>query len=339
MLGQYRSQNPRPFALRPEVSGSDANGPLVAQREKRLHADTEADDLDAAIAGNIESYLKKNFSYTLDLTDTKQIEGEDPLVAFLYDRKKGHCEYFAGAMTLLCQSIGIKSRMCLGFRCDEYNATPGADYYIVRQSHAHAWVDLGLHTRNWLEDDNDPTGDSDAVEQARRAGIMQKVRHIFDYLQYAYGEAIITYSNENQPNLLQNTETIMLKMSSRSSGRDEFMRRLQLDQLFASRKFLAFFSAALIAAMVIMAATVLLLIARYALEKWRLRRRAVRIGIGSLPSGEQLYALARQLEFYDDLLGLLNRRKIVRRPTQTPLEFSRSLLVPSGPTPTKQSGV
>ena len=74
----------------------------------------------------------------------------------------------------------------------------------------------------------------------------------------------------------------------------------------------------------LMGAAALFLISRYALEKWRLLRRAERIGIGSLPGDEQL-RLARQLEFYDNLLGLLNRRRITRRPQQTPLEFSQSL--------------
>jgi len=72
------------------------------------------------------------------------------------------------------------------------------------------------------------------------------------------------------------------------------------------------------------------LTARWAWQRIRLRRRAARIGIDSLPSVEQL-RLARQLGFYDDLVCLLARRQLTRRPHQTPLEFSRSLLVlPSG---------
>ena len=59
-------------------------------------------------------------------------------------------------------------------------------------------------------------------------------------------------------------------------------------------------------------------------EKWRLHRRAVRIGLESLPPGEQM-RLARQLGFYDDLLQLLARHQIVRPRHLTPLEFSRSL--------------
>jgi hypothetical protein len=65
-------------------------------------------------------------------------------------------------------------------------------------------------------------------------------------------------------------------------------------------------------------------------EKWRLRRRAVRIGLEALPPEEQL-RLARQLGFYDDLVQLLARHHITRPRHLTPLEFSRSLtFLPAG---------
>ena len=65
-------------------------------------------------------------------------------------------------------------------------------------------------------------------------------------------------------------------------------------------------------------------LAHFFWKKWQLARRAARIGINSLPPEEQL-RLARQLAFYDELFRLLARRRIARRPHQTPSEFSRSL--------------
>ena len=66
-----------------------------------------------------------SFSYTLDLTDVNQITGIDPMVAFLTDFKRGNCEYFAGAMALMCQSLSIPARVVIGFRCDDYNSVGG----------------------------------------------------------------------------------------------------------------------------------------------------------------------------------------------------------------------
>jgi len=126
------------YARKPEVSGSNETGPLAGQRPK----EALVTPLDQTIAANIEKHLQgPGFSYTLDLTDAKGIgEGRDPLTAFLTDFKRGHCEYFAGAMTLMCQSLGMQARVVVGFKCDEFNALTGS--YVVRQSHAHAWVEV-----------------------------------------------------------------------------------------------------------------------------------------------------------------------------------------------------
>jgi hypothetical protein len=56
----------------------------------------------------------------------------------------------------------------------------------------------------------------------------------------------------------------------------------------------------------------------------RMRRRAARIGLDNLPTAEQI-RLARQLGFYEQLMTLLERRRIIRPRHQTAAEFSDSL--------------
>jgi transglutaminase-like putative cysteine protease len=126
--------------------------------------------VDDAIATNIENHLRSTFAYTLDLTDAKRIEGQDPMVAFLYDLKRGHCEYFAGAMTLLCQSLGMQARMVVGFKCDEYN--PIVKQYVVRQAHAHAWVEVLLPDGHWKT--FDPTSGRDPRQGQRQTGCWRR---------------------------------------------------------------------------------------------------------------------------------------------------------------------
>ncbi|HWE03399.1 MAG TPA: DUF3488 and transglutaminase-like domain-containing protein [Tepidisphaeraceae bacterium] len=341
----------RDYALRADVSGVDARGSLAVQRYERykqshpraaqpagdfepefpgFEADSTpaaADDLDEQIAFNIERHLKSNFGYTLDLTDVKRIEGRDPLAAFLYDFKKGHCEYFAGAMTLMCQSLGMKARMCAGFRCDEYNSTPGADYFIVRQSHAHVWVEV-FTKDGWKT--FDPTADSDAVEQARKAGVWQKVKHFFNFLEFGYGKSVIAYTNDDRSNLVQRAESSMIRATVRSTRRFERIRRYGLIRWLGTTWFNRISSSALKPALALLAIICAGFFGHFVLKKYRLARRAARIGIDTLPQQEQL-RLARQLEFYDELLRLLARRRIARRPHQTPLEFSQSLIfLPAG---------
>jgi len=164
------------FARRLEVSGSDAGRGMAARRGP----DGIAGNLDATIASNIERYLRTHFKYTLDLTDARRIEDRDPIVSFLYDWQRGHCEYFAGAMTLMCQSLGMEARMVVGFRVppDEYNGL--GKYYIVRQSAAHAWVEVRTAS-GWQS--YDPTSDTDADRAGRTASSWRKVLHVLDYLE------------------------------------------------------------------------------------------------------------------------------------------------------------
>ncbi len=285
----------RDYALRPEVSGTEAGRPLAAARHARFQKSPkptaepffdsyQADDADEEIAKNIEHHLRTEFAYTLDLTDTRRIEGRDPMVAFLYDFKRGHCEYFAGAMTLLCQSLGMKARMCLGFRTDEYNATLGADYYVVRQSHAHAWVEV-FTKKGWLT--FDPTSDRDSAVQASRAGWGQKIRHLFDSLEYNYGNTIIGYSNEDRINLFQATEAALIQTTMRSREFERF-RHSRIDQILSSKGFWTFSSGALATVMGLMVLAVLVIVARFVWDKWELKKRAMRIGLDSLPLDEQL---------------------------------------------------
>jgi transglutaminase-like putative cysteine protease len=300
------------YARRPEVSGSDATGPLA---ERRPRGGYGPNDLDEQIAANIERHLRTSFSYTLDLTDAKKIIGDqDPMVAFLYQLKRGHCEYFAGAMTLMCQSLGMQARVVTGFKCDEYNDTPGAGYYIVRQNHAHAWVEV--RTRGGWKT-FDPTSGNEVG--ANRITLWQRVKHLLDYMEFSYANNIIAYDGTNQENLVNNVETQMTNTMYRGVG---WMARVR--EFLSSEQFDYITSHVVFVLVGLIVLVLIGFIAWYVWEQWQLRRRAARIGLEALPPAEQL-RLARQLGFYDDLLKLLARHDVHRPKHLTPMEFSRSL--------------
>jgi transglutaminase-like putative cysteine protease len=301
------------FAHRADVSGADEAGPLAPRRAR----DQRVTPLDLPIATNVERYLRTNYLYTLDLTDAARAAGEDPMVAFLYDFKRGHCEYFAGAMTLLCQSLGMQARVVLGFKCDEYNDI--GNYYVVRQSHAHAWVEV-------LGDDGfwhtfDPTGARSAPPPA--PGMFARLRNLFNFMEFTWANSVIAYDRESRANVWRNTENTLINTISNSS-----------DQVTRAKKWVSggdpsgaiFFlgSKALTIMIYLMVAGLLGAIVWFFVEKWRLRRRARRIGLGALPPHDQL-RLARQLGFYDDLLRLLERHRIYRPRHLTPMEFSQAV--------------
>jgi hypothetical protein len=306
------------YALRPEVSGSDATGPLAPRRPTTAPAPHE---LDAEIAASIEAHLRTQFAYTLDLTDARKIiESQDPLVAFLYDLKRGHCEYFAGAMALMCQSMGMQARVVTGFKCDEFNDTPGAGYYIVRQAHAHAWVEVRTPD-GWRT--YDPTSGNE-VGRAQD-DFWQRLKHLMNYMEFTYANSVIAYDNANQENLINSVETKMTNTMYRGAG------SLQSLQSWLSSERFDYFTSHVV--FILMGLIVLVLVGCvgwFLFEKWTLRRRAARIGLEALPPAEQL-RLARQLGFYDDLIKILARHEISRPRHLTPLEFSRSLtFLPAG---------
>ena len=106
---------------------------------------------DKAVA--IDRYLKAHFGYTLELPRTLP---RDPLANFLFDRKQGHCEYFASAMAVMLRTLHIPARVVTGFRTGEFNDLTGQ--YVVRASNAHAWVEAYFAPAGWVTFDPTPAG-------------------------------------------------------------------------------------------------------------------------------------------------------------------------------------
>lgn len=99
----------------------------------------------------IEEYLRKNLGYTLDLPGDEA----DPLAHFLFERKQGHCEYFASSMAIMLRTLNIPARVVNGFRGGEYNDLNHT--YIVRGRDAHSWVEAFFPDYGWATFDPTPS--------------------------------------------------------------------------------------------------------------------------------------------------------------------------------------
>ncbi len=311
------------YALRPEVSGVDAQGKPLA--EGLVPGSVRSYDVAAQIASNIEAHLHSSFEYTLDLSGNKPKDADaDPIVDFLYDSKKGWCEHFAGAMTTLCQSLGLKARLVSGFKVDEFNAMGG--YFIARQSHAHAWVEVLVREKDryvWKQFDPTTSRDADAV--ARATTTWTHVRHFFDYLQHTWANSVVAYDASSQNNLLDDVETKMVNATIRASSAANSSRGWFSDTMdWLSEKKYDISERIILVLMTLMSFIAIGLVTWYVWQRKKLMRRARRIGLDSLGSNEAR-RLARQLGFYEEMIDVLARRNILRQPHLTPLEFSHSL--------------
>lgn len=115
--------------------------PSIAFEARRVAASI-GDRADSAfwLSHAIEDYLVATggFRYTLDLSAPRD-SSVDPIEQFVARDRQGHCQYFASAMAMMLRSQNIPARVVVGYKSDEYN--PLGEHYLVRQLHAHAWVE------------------------------------------------------------------------------------------------------------------------------------------------------------------------------------------------------
>jgi len=100
----------------------------------------------------IEAYLRTNYPY--DLNVPAPPPDQDVADYFLFDLKKGYCDYYATAMVVLARASGIPARFVSGYSPGEYDA-PKAQY-VIRELNAHSWPEIYFAEIGWVE--FEPTG-------------------------------------------------------------------------------------------------------------------------------------------------------------------------------------
>ena len=104
---------------------------------------------------------KALFSYT-DNPGVPDIPSASKLMYFLFDNHKGYCAYYAGATLFMLRSLGIPSRITVGFMTiDRSDKNKGWYWYYADQ--AHAWVQVYFPGYGWLDFDT-TVGNDDAEE-------------------------------------------------------------------------------------------------------------------------------------------------------------------------------
>jgi transglutaminase-like putative cysteine protease len=115
----------------------------LADLVRRLTAPA-GNDYDRAVA--IQRYLEGTCLYTLDVPRTPA--GLDPVVYFVRYSRRGACDLFASAMTLMCRLAGIPARVATGFAAGTYD--PAEKAFVVRGTDAHAWSEVYFKGLGWV---------------------------------------------------------------------------------------------------------------------------------------------------------------------------------------------
>jgi hypothetical protein len=189
------------------------------------------DDMEASwrrkreIAEALTTYLQSDpFAYTLELRRFVQSREVDPIMQFLTEYQFGHCEYFASALTAMCQSIGIESRMASGFVAVEYDSNLA--HYVVRESNAHAWVEV--RTGPWQWKTLDPTTDTMLIAlQADKRSWADHWRWLYDRADFLWNSRFVTFDGSTQATLAGRlSDQLVLRMQEVWSTLGSMARRV-----------------------------------------------------------------------------------------------------------------
>lgn len=111
----------------------------------------------------LEHWLRNSgdFYYSVNVTTGN---GSLDLLAWLTDPnspnyRTGYCEQFAATMALLGRLVGIPSRVVWGFTPGSVtNSDDGTPVIQVRDTNAHAWVEMWMDGHGWVKFDPTPGG-------------------------------------------------------------------------------------------------------------------------------------------------------------------------------------
>jgi protein-glutamine gamma-glutamyltransferase len=98
--------------------------------------------------------------FVYDQTPPPPRIGTEPLIAFVDptgedpNGRRGYCQHFAGAMTLMLRLLGVPSRIAAGFTSGSYD-TDDSTWTVVDRN-AHTWVEVYFPGYGWLPFDPTP---------------------------------------------------------------------------------------------------------------------------------------------------------------------------------------
>lgn len=127
--------------------------------------------------------LFRGFSAELEAVPAASDAGVAPLEKFFFEDKRGHCELFASTAALLFRSLGMPARLVAGFRA---NRSARDGLLAVRNTDAHAWVEVWTKERGWIP--VDPTPEAPFVSE-----LWQDWRDGFDAVGIFWQRYIVSY--------------------------------------------------------------------------------------------------------------------------------------------------
>ncbi|MBI5054166.1 MAG: transglutaminase domain-containing protein, partial [Chloroflexi bacterium] len=128
-------------------------------------------------ARTLTDYLQRTYPY--DYFPPPQAPNSETVDQFLFVDKRGVCEQYATALVVMLRELGVPSRLAAGFGSGYYN--PVTNFYEVRASDAHAWVEVYFPEHGWVAFDPTPGWVGDPRTGAIKTWIFSDLTQGFDF--------------------------------------------------------------------------------------------------------------------------------------------------------------
>jgi len=301
--GDRASRSDMPPCYRPLVSRKVYDLAMSLAREVGDPANPA--DFEAIVNRFVRYLSSGQFTYTTEPGTVRR--RYRAMERFLFETKRGHCEYFATALAVLCQCVGIPARYVSGYCGGQYNEVGG--FYAVRDSDAHSWVEVYLPDRGWVEFDPTPSGTSSLMA----SGWLDRLGGLLDYLQFQWVSWVIAYDIFHRQRLLG---TFGPWPTSGAVGREDSLYRTlwMARQIVFGPETLSLLGRILYwTALAVLVGLVFYLFrqaGRQFVRWWMHRQQARTLRHKCLPC-------------YETVMTALARLGYARQPSETPLEFAR----------------
>ncbi len=140
----------------------------------------------------IQGHLRDSgeFTYSLSMPD---VGDRLPLDVFLFEARRGHCEYYSTALAVMLRTLGIPTRNATGFLGGRFNSY--GRYYALAQGDAHSWVEAWLVGHGWVTLDPTPAARG---EIGPEPGLFGAVGEILDALRTRWASDVVSYDLRRQ---------------------------------------------------------------------------------------------------------------------------------------------
>ncbi len=199
-----------PEELAAAVTLPEGFNPRAVALARGWRRDAQTDE--RVVATAVDWFRRAGLAYTL----APPLLGRDSVDEFLFQTKSGFCEHFSSAFAVLMRAAGVPARIVTGYQGGEINPIDG--YMTVRQSDAHAWVEVWLAEDGWVRIDPTAAAVPSRVEVGLAAAVpagdplpflvrpelswLRALRFNWEALANYWNQWVVGYNLERQRDLL-----------------------------------------------------------------------------------------------------------------------------------------